>query len=125
MRKTKARISARGTKFIFKDGSESTPRVTFFIGNAKLSEDDLRTLLCLQEVCKANPEVIDFREAKKCYYCNQEIEKGTEVTVRVVEDPDDRGHPEEVHEGCAEEMEDHGREMGEEIDSVGYQLQDK
>lgn len=107
MRGTKAKITARGTKFIFKDGSESTPKVTFFIGNAKLSEDDLRTLLCLQEVCKNNPEVIDFRETKKCYYCNEEIEKGTEVVARVVEDPDDLGHPEEVHEGCAEAMEDY------------------
>ena len=54
------KISAKGTKFIGDEGE--TIDVTYKVGNCKLKDKDLGTLLRLQEVCEEHPtETIDCR----------------------------------------------------------------
>ncbi len=56
-----ANISARATKTLWHNGKISI-NVYFKVGNCKLNEDDLDTLIRLQKVCRENPvDIIDCR----------------------------------------------------------------
>ena len=55
-----ASISAHGTEFVYNDKIEVD--VTFNVGNCKLTEKDLQTLIDLRDICKENPTTtVDLR----------------------------------------------------------------
>ncbi len=57
-----AKLSAKGVQFVYKDGHKSDVTVVYRVGNCKLSEHDLSTLLELREICITHPVIIDLRK---------------------------------------------------------------